>query len=416
MPTADQENKATPPSGRRLALVVGVNGSPQTSTYLAPLQFAESSATDLAQILQEKCNFELLPPLIGEGATTAAMQAAIYKLARLRTDDDFLLLYFTGHGYPISDPAGQHNVYLVTQDFDPSVIEELNDEGAYLSLGWLSKILYRGTKAGSVLIILDCCYGGNSNASLNDRPLDTIHDALKQYFSSSASSQMKGKTRATMSAAGRDAVAWERDGYSVMASYFLGVLRGEYPEAVDDNGQVTLGLLESTLRTKMPSDQKLSFSGEVVGNPLILATLEGFSARSRHEREHVMQQTDREQRLRAMFSIPSLGLMKNRYDSFVGRENDLIELRRYIDAMMLRGGYITLIEPPGKGKSSIIAKLVHDYSDEQGGFDRVTYHFIPLTPQADHPVVLLRDLLAHLVLKHDLFESDVASENRAVLS
>jgi tetratricopeptide (TPR) repeat protein len=412
MLSSNQENKAASLPARRLALVVGVNGASQTSDYLAPLQFAESSATDLAQVLQEKCNFELLAPLIGNEATTSAIQNAIRKLAFQRTDQDFLLFYFTGHGYPMSDEAGQHNVYLVTQDFDPSMIEEL-DDGA-LSLAWLSEILYKKTKAGSVLIILDCCYGGNANTSLIDRPLDTIHDALKQYFSASASSQMKGKTRATLSAAGRDAVAWERDGYSVMASCFLGVLRGEYPEAVDDNGQVTLGLLESTLRTRMPSDQKLSFSGEVVGNPLILATLEGFSARTRREREYAVQRVEREHRLRAMFADHS-GFLQDRLASFVGREKELTELDQRIKALLPKGGYITITGQPGQGKSSVIAKLIETYSKEQDELDRVAYHFIPLNPGPDHQVALLRNVLARLILKHDLSEIYADSVSRAAL-
>ena len=80
-------------------------------------------------------------------AVAKSFQHAIRKLATQRIDHDFLLLYFAGHGYPMLDDAEQRNVYLVTHDFDPAVIEELGDEDAHLSLSWLSKILYSGTRA-----------------------------------------------------------------------------------------------------------------------------------------------------------------------------------------------------------------------------------------------------------------------------
>jgi hypothetical protein len=83
------------------------------------------------------------------------------------------------------DEVEQRSIYLVTSDFDPALIEELGEEDAHLSLSWLNKILYKGTKAGSVLLLLDCCYAGNMGKLALDRPLDAILDSLKHYFSSS---------------------------------------------------------------------------------------------------------------------------------------------------------------------------------------------------------------------------------------
>jgi hypothetical protein len=129
MSSEAHKTAATPSPGQRLALVVGVNGAPATSAYLAPLQYAERSAAELARVLEAFCDFELLPPpLLGEQATTAAVQQAIRKLALQRTAEDFLLFYFAGHGYPMSDEIEQRNVYLVTHDFDPAVIEDLGDD------------------------------------------------------------------------------------------------------------------------------------------------------------------------------------------------------------------------------------------------------------------------------------------------
>ena len=63
MPTAVQGPLASSEpaisSGRRLALVVGVNGRPVPGRDA--LKYAVQDASEVAQILQDACGFELLP-------------------------------------------------------------------------------------------------------------------------------------------------------------------------------------------------------------------------------------------------------------------------------------------------------------------------------------------------------------------
>jgi hypothetical protein len=95
----------------------------------------------------------------------------------------------------------------------------------------------------------------------------------------------------------------------------------------------------------------------------------------------------------------SSSLLQDRLASFVGRVQDLAELHHRIDALLPTGGYLTITGQAGQGKSSIIAKLIETYAQEQGDFERIAYHFIPLTPPPDHQVPLLRKLMARLILK-----------------
>src|SRR5262249_30925166 len=73
-------------------------------------------------------------------------------------------------------------------------------------------------------------------------------------------------------------------------------------------------------------------------------------------------------------------------------------------------GYITITGQAGQGKSSIIAKLVEVYGPEN-----VASHFIPFKPGPDHQVGLLRNVMARLILKHDLSDLYVAAESRPAL-
>ncbi|SRR6266542_4795217 len=71
-----------------------------------------------------------MPALLGADATSANVKKAVLALARQRTDNDFLLPYFSGHGQPMTVSGDQSDIYLVTSDFSETDTEE--DEVARL--------------------------------------------------------------------------------------------------------------------------------------------------------------------------------------------------------------------------------------------------------------------------------------------
>jgi hypothetical protein len=125
--------------------------------------------------------------------------------------------------------------------------------------------------------------------------------------------------------------------------------------------------------------------------------------------EEQSEQVQREERLKALI-IDHTGFIQSRLESFVGRAQELAVLRQYISALLLTGGFLTITGQAGQGKSSIIARLVQEFHP-----DEVAHHFIPFNPGPDYQVSLLRDLMARLILKHDLSDYYVASESRPAL-
>ena len=119
--------------------------------------------------------------------------------------------------------------------------------------------------------------------------------------------------------------------------------------------------------------------------------------------------TDRVVTLRACLHNHS-GFINDRLASFVGREQELADIRQQIAALQPNGGYVIITGQAGQGKSSVLAKLVDDY-----GRDHVAHHFIPCIPSLDHQVDLLQNLMAQLCLKHDLSALYVAPDSRPVL-
>ena len=398
-----------PQKGKRVALVIGVNGGVSLATQ-HPLQYAVADAQEMASILQYSCDFELLePPLLGENATSENIRKAVLKLARHRTEDDFLLFYFSGHGQPMKVEAEQRDVYFVSHDFDQADVED--DENSHVSMRWLRRILYERTQAGRVLLILDCCYSGDIGRSGTDQYLQELKERIAYYFGapSSASEARPGGLRLALTATGHNASASEADGRGLLTAALLPALRGIKAQVIDREGKVDLTLVYNYLKREMPADQPPSLSGDFAGRSCILAIPPNQTQHLNLGPSEGITHVGREERLRAMLADHS-GFLRDRLDSFVGRQLELGEIRHRISEKLQTGGYLTITGQAGQGKSSIIAKLVQEF-----GSENVAFHFIPFNPGPDHQVGLLRNLMARLILKYDLSELYVASESRPAL-
>ena len=399
-------------SGRRLALVVGVNG--ESAIGRAPLHYAVDDGRDIAQVLQQDyCGFELFrPPLLGEQATTSQVRDAVLDLSNQLREDDFALFFFSGHAEAIPLEADLDDVYLVTSDFNVSRIRR--DRNACLSLRWLRQMLFEHDQAKHILLILDCCYAGKFADSAPNPYLDTLFQRLRYYFGepSAQSASLPGGIRLALTATGIN-TAQEQDGHGLLTGPVLAALRGECEQAVNERGEVTFTRLFGFLKTAMPVHQQPRFLG--AGDELVLAIHPDRSQHQHREHEQEAQRTARRQRLSSMLSNHH-GFLQDRLESFVGREQEMIDVGQYIDQLLSTGGYLTITGHAGQGKSSIIAKLIASAAKKQEELDCIAFHFIPLTPPPDYQVALLRNLMARLVLKYELSDLYLVSESRAALS
>ncbi len=253
-----------PNKGRRIALVMGVNEVPNSS--LPQLKHAVADAEAMAAVLLEYCGFELLmPPLLNENATSEKVKTAVLELAWDRTDEDFLLLYFSGHGQPMTIQADRRDVYLVTHNFREREVKQ--DENLHFSMRWLQDKLYLSTEAGRVLLILDCCYAGNIGRTAPDPYLEEIQERINYYFGApgSDSGARSGALRLALTATGHNTKALEKDGHGLMTSLLLPALRGKVEEVLGNEGQVSLQRLLEYLHNKMPPEQQPALSGDDAG-------------------------------------------------------------------------------------------------------------------------------------------------------
>ena len=168
------------------------------------------------------------------------------------------------------------------------------------------------------------------------------------------------------------------------------------------SGMGNRGECIKVLRDELTQEQLVSF----FMSPDDLASKVGTAV---HLLTKNSEKMEKEVRLHAMLADHS-GFLRDRLASFIGREQELAEIRLRIADHMPTGGYVLITGQAGQGKSSIIAKLVDEY-----GQKNIAYHFIPFNPGPDHQVGLMRNLMARLILKYDLPDLYVASESRPAL-
>jgi hypothetical protein len=133
------------------ALVIGINS--YRDPALAPLGNAEEDASQLADLLEsERYKFKV-KRLLGEKATKRAIQQNLFQL-RQTEPDARVLVYFSGHGYTVTDNFGETG-YLACYD---TVAKE---DFTALELREVTT-LRRRTKAKHVAFIFDACFSGHA--------------------------------------------------------------------------------------------------------------------------------------------------------------------------------------------------------------------------------------------------------------
>lgn len=258
-------------SGKRLALVIGTN---QTATLVPPpLELAVADAEEMAATLQQ-CGFELFrPPLLGEQATSALVKRAVLQLARDRTPEDMILLFFSGHGIQLYDAVRSEirNTYLGTSDFDTRDAED--DPDLHISLHWLRDRLFLHCDAGQVIIILDCCYAEDIRTG-SDHALDDLREKLAYYFEIPGAEVGKRQSglRAALVATGYDQTAQEEGRHGKMTDLLLEGLQGKVLAILGERGEISLSrLAEYLVRQLSPEQKPAIFSSNATGQECILA-------------------------------------------------------------------------------------------------------------------------------------------------
>ncbi|MEH2162399.1 MAG: caspase family protein [Nostoc sp.] len=155
----------------RYALVIGI------AEYLSPslprLSKTINDAEAIAQLLEQYGDFQSvqrLPQRWNKDKNGYEMAASKVTGAQLGQDlrtflleqaaNNEALIYFSGHGFTISDNLGQQKGYLASSDCQIEFKENENVEQKYgIPLDSLNELI-RDSQLSSLVMLLDCCHSG----------------------------------------------------------------------------------------------------------------------------------------------------------------------------------------------------------------------------------------------------------------
>jgi tetratricopeptide (TPR) repeat protein len=391
-------------SQKRYAFLMGANG-PQTAN-LNSLKYAERDAERLATALEvSPCAFTNV-----ESMTAANREPTLTGLKAF-TDQcepsDLLLVHFSGHG------LYDEQLYLICNGTDIT-----NLDASAIGVDTVKRIL-RKCKARHKLLVLDCCYAGGafSGAFRGEQNIEGV-----------LSKELEGSASIILSACSRLERARELTSLDGGAGFLSWVLLAScttrLSDVSPDHRSLTLMDIWRWIPIALAEVNASLGAAEQLPRPILISQLEAGTdgeiwltevrrdSSGRSDPDSLVQ--DREHFLKALLSDHS-SFMRDRLDSFVGREKELAEIRQRIAEKQQSGGYVTITGQAGQGKSSIIARLIDTYQQKCGP-EKIAFHFIPINSRPDHQVGLLRNLMARLILKYNLSDLYVASANRPVLS
>lgn len=143
--------RATPGSGRRVALLIGID---RYERGVPPLLNAVRDIEAVGRVLHERYSYEV-ELVRDEQATRKTLRERMERLAQTLNELDRLVLYFAGHGLADElreDVAGPQG-YLLLHDAD------VKDASTYLPMSEL-QALFKGLRCRHLLLLLDCCFAG----------------------------------------------------------------------------------------------------------------------------------------------------------------------------------------------------------------------------------------------------------------
>ena len=134
-------------TGMRLALLVAADqfADPQLSALQAP----QADIDALSELLTDReIGGFTVERLVN--CTSQELRLSLHKLLSRREPDDFCLFHVSSHG--LKDASGE--LYLATSDTQREYLEATSVEASYL------RRQMDHSRAGAIVVLLDCCYGG----------------------------------------------------------------------------------------------------------------------------------------------------------------------------------------------------------------------------------------------------------------
>ncbi|MEH2092360.1 nSTAND1 domain-containing NTPase [Nostoc sp.] len=314
----------------RYALVVGI------ADYKSPINKLTKPATDaeaVAQVLKAHGDFEDIAVLKGQVSTNKLAEALNLLLQQQAVKKE-VLIYFTGHGMPISRSLGKPQAYLATSDLTIFTEDgKIVGQKGGISLAELNDLI-KDSDLSSLVVLLDCCHSGDFlERNLIEKTLTAFISQRDYYFIAACRGFQQ-------------AYAKKSEQHSIFTTALLAALS---PEKANQHGQVTSADLFGSISAELKgSGQQPIQMGW--GSSITLVT----------HKHKIADQT-----FEVKEECPYQGLKAfeaEQKEFFFGRR----QLVRDILAKLSEKPFVPIIGASGSGKSSVVrAGLIPQLDDSQ---------------------------------------------------
>jgi len=335
----------------RYTLVIGINDY-DNRNFLPSLSKPAKDAEAVAQFLEKTGTFadvkrlpdhwipaekryEIVP---GKVTGNEVLQALQEILLGEQTKNQEVLIYFSGHGFRLTNRIGDGEAYLATSDSQP-------DGKNAISLDRELNPLFRRSNLSNLVVMLDCCHSGAllpENRELNRTLLEPSLSAFKEkqdYY--------------LISACRSEQVAWEDEEYSLFTAALLKGLSQKQadPETGEISADRLFDFVSRELRGKGQEPIRMG-----VGRSLILVK---YGAQP--QMEAVKPLLDEKGELRCPYQ-GLLAFTKKERDFFFGRKRVVEDIKSKLDRL----NFVPLIGASGSGKSSVVLAGLMPWLEELG--------------------------------------------------
>jgi len=249
VPVFTRHRAATPISGQKFALVVGISRYKNNLRGIPNLKYADEDARAIYEFLQKPTGGgfarENMLLLQNEQASTANIREALTHFVTRASETDLLLIFFAGHGAP--DPLYPQNLYVITYDTSVEAMEQTG-----LPMAILRRFVEQNVRSKRVVLLFDACH----SAGLSSEGTRDLANNLANLYLQNLLYQEEGRaiiTSSDVNEASRESQRWG-NGHGVFTYYLLEGLKG----SADTNGDrlVSVGELFRYVQEKVRFDTK----------------------------------------------------------------------------------------------------------------------------------------------------------------
>jgi len=236
-------------------VVIGISDYKHRGRWrLTNLRYASRDARILQDHLQRN-QYDSVTLLTDAQATTRSIRAVLREKLRGVQKDDFVLIFWAGHGCP--DPQDPKSLYLVTHDTDPAHMAST----AYSMEEFKADIAK--LKSDRVLVIADACHSaGIANPKIGTRGDEDnkIVEGMRSVYIADDKAESGGPMRMIFTSCETGEVSRESSelggGHGVFTWYLLQALTGQaddpkHKTGGNADGNVTLGEMIEYTRDKV---------------------------------------------------------------------------------------------------------------------------------------------------------------------